>query len=121
LFTGSDAPDFVFVPAFAAGDICVPKPDLALNIASFQEMTNAQVTGYVNILADAGCERIYSLNRDRSPYNGELSTVTELLATRYAVEVVEVLPEPYTVLTAKPPKNATPVVTDYRHVVGRLL
>ena len=121
LFTGPDAPDFVFVPAFAAGDIRFPKPDLALNIASFQEMTNAQVTGYVNILADAGCERIYSLNRDRSPYNGQLSTVTELLATRYGVEAVEVLPEPYTVLATKPPKNATPVVTDYRHVVGRLL
>ena len=121
LFTGPDAPDFVFVPAFAAGDIRLPTPDLALNIASFQEMTDAQVTGYVSILADAGCERMYSLNRDRSPYNGELSTVTELLATRYRVEAVEVLPEPYTVLAAKPPKDATLVVTDYRHVVGRLL
>jgi len=32
-----------------------------------------------------------ALDRDRSQYNGELSTVTELLATRYRVEAVEVL------------------------------
>lgn len=120
LFTSPAAPDFVFVPAFAVGDIRFPTPDLALNIASFQEMTDAQVTGYVDLLADAGCERVYSLNRDRSPYNDELSTVRELLAMRYGVEPVEVLPEPYTVLTAKPSKKTTPVVTHYRHAVGRL-
>jgi putative sugar O-methyltransferase len=120
LFNGPDAPDFVFVPAFAAPDTRFPTPDLAINVASFQEMTSEQVTGYVNILADAGCERIYSLNRDRSPYNVELSSVTELLATRYRVERVTVLPEPYVVLAAKPGKDREPVVTDYRHTLARL-
>ena len=120
LFTGPDAPDFVFVPAFAATEFRFPTPDLAINVASFQEMNNEQVMGYVNILADAGCARIYSLNRDRSPYNVELSTVTELLAMRYHVEAVDVLPEPYTVLGVKPPKSPNPGVTDYRHALARL-
>ncbi len=120
-FTGPDAPDFVFVPAFAARDLQVPTPDLAVNVASFQEMTNEQVTTHVNMLADAGCARVYSLNRDRSPYNTELSTVTEILATRYRVEAVDVLPESYNMLDAKAEKKKDPPVNAYRHTLARLL
>ena len=120
-FTGPDAPDVVFVPAFAARDLQVPPPDLVVNVASFQEMTTEQVATHVNMLADAGCARVYSLNRDRSRHNTELSTVTELLATRYRVEAVDVLPESYNMLDAKVEKKKDPTVNAYRHTLARLL
>jgi hypothetical protein len=72
------------------------------------------------MLADAGCARVYSLNRDRSPHNTELSTVTEILATRYRVEAVDVLPESYNRLDAKIGKKKDPTVNAYRHSLARL-
>jgi hypothetical protein len=83
-------------------------------------MTTAQVTGYVNKLADSGCRQVYSLNRDRSRYNEELSTVTRLLESRYRVERLEVLDVPYTVLVSKPGKAVDSSDADYRHLIGRL-
>jgi hypothetical protein len=91
-----------------------------VNLASFQEMTTTHVTEYVNKLADSGCRQVYSLNRDRSRYNDELSTVTELLETRYRVERIEVLDVPYTVLVSKPGKPVDVSTADYRHLIGRL-
>jgi hypothetical protein len=90
-----------------------------VNIASFQEMTTAQVAGYVDKLADTGCPVLYSLNRDRSPYNHQLSSVTEIIARRYRLDPIEVLPVPYTVLTWRPEKVVERSATDYRHLIGR--
>jgi hypothetical protein len=98
--------------------LAVPQAELAVNLASFQEMTTGQVTDYVQQLADSGCRQLYSLNRDRSRYNPELSTVTEIIETRYRVERLEVLDVPYTVLVSKPGK--APEAADYRHLIGRL-
>ncbi len=84
-------------------------------------MTNEQVTTHVHMLGDAGCVRVYSLNRDRSPYNTERSTGTELLATRYRVEAVDLLPESCNMLDAKAEKKKDPTVNGYRHTLARLL
>jgi hypothetical protein len=118
LFDDLDRIDFLFLPAHAFSRLPIPPADLAVNLASFQEMTTGQVTDYVRKLADSGCRQLYSLNRDRSRYNPELSTVTEILETRYRVERLEVLDVPYTVLGSKPPKD--PEAADYRHLIGRL-
>ena len=120
LFDDFDQTDFLFLPAHAFVGLPVPPARLAVNVASFQEMTTGHVTGYVNKLADSGCLQIYSLNRDRSRYNGELSTVTELLESRYRVERLEVLDVPYTALVSKPGKALDPSAADYRHLIGRL-
>ena len=120
LFVDDDHADFIFVPAYRIGDLELPSPDLAINVASFQEMTTAQVTGYVTVLADAGCPLVYSLNRDRSPYNEELTAVSDILASRYRTEPIDVLDVPYTVLDGKPRKPREAASTDYRHIVGHL-
>jgi len=120
LFDDFDQTDFLFLPAHAFGRLPVPPADLAVNLASFQEMTTTHVAEYVNKLADSGCRQVYSLNRDRSRYNEELSTVTELLETRYRVERIDVLDVPYTVLVSKPGKPVDVSTADYRHLIGRL-
>jgi hypothetical protein len=117
LFDDLDRIDFLFLPAHAFSRLPIPPTKLAVNLASFQEMTTGQVTEYVEKLADSGCRQLYSLNRDRSRYNPELSTVTEIIETRYRVERLEVLDVPYTVLVSKPGKAPEPA--DYRHLLGR--
>ena len=117
LFDDLDHVDFLFLPAHAFSRLPIPQADVAVNLASFQEMTTGQVTAYVQTLADSGCRQLYSLNRDRSRYNPELSTVTEIIESRYKVERLEVLDVPYTVLVSKPAKE--PEAADYRHLIGR--
>ena len=64
------------------------------------------------------CPALYSLNRDRSRHNAELSTVSEILARHYPMAPVELLDEPYTQL-AERKKPREPAVTGYRHLYGR--
>src|SRR5690606_24439616 len=66
--------DFVFLPHYYFPSWKPKTVDLAVNMVSFQEMTSGQVNGYTSRLKDLGCRRIYSLNRDRSSHNTELST-----------------------------------------------
>jgi hypothetical protein len=120
LFDDLDRTDFLFLPAHAFTRLNVPPADLGVNVASFQEMKTEHVMAYVEALADSGCRQLYSLNRDRSRYNEELSTVTEIIETRYRVERLEVLDVPYTVLVSKPGKPIDPSAADYRHLIGRL-
>ncbi len=47
---------------------------------------------------------LYSLNRERSPYNTELVSVREALAEHYTLTEVPVLDTDYTSATKKPPK-----------------
>ena len=119
LFDDFNRTDFLFLPAHAFARLPIPVADLAVNLASFQEMTNTHATEYVNKLADSGCRQVYSLNRDRSRHNDELSTVTELLETRYRVERIEVVDVPYTVLLCQRPESRSmypPPITG----IGRL-
>ena len=57
----------------------------------FQEMTSAQVEEYAKLASDAGSEFLYSLNRERSRYNVQLSSVSELVRRYYDVREVELL------------------------------
>jgi hypothetical protein len=81
-------------------------------------MTTGQVEGYARTLKDLGCRRIYSLNRDRSKHNDELSAVSEVLGRHYSLQQIEVCPLQYTQLVppAKPPKELG--IHDYRHYFG---
>jgi len=115
--------DFVFVPQTQARLIASLPLDLVVNMVSFQEMTDAQVRGYGQLAAAAGCPLLYSLNRERSPYNTELTSVTEALSDAYRLTGVDVLPTDYTSAMKKPPRPERPVERtqlNYRHQVGRL-
>ncbi len=110
--------DFVFLPHYALPRLPKQKVHLGLNMVSFQEMTTDQVDGYARTLNDLGCRRIYSLNKDRSKHNDELSAVSEVLGRYYRLQRIEVCELQYTQLTplAKPPKELG--IHDYRHYFG---
>ena len=120
--------DFVFVPNTAVPDMRIDEVALGINMVSFQEMTTAQVRGYVDWLHGLGCRFLYSLNRDTSQYNAELTSVREIMATRYWLREVSLLPLQYTTLATraelerKARKTSKPPAPDrgrvYRHVVG---
>ena len=67
-------------------------------MVSFQEMTEEQVRAYVRWAAAQGSRALYSLNRDRSPYNAELSNVRDVIAESYEITELELLPVSYTKL-----------------------
>lgn len=77
--------DFIFIPHFAWKDISIARPDLLMNMCSFQEMTTAQVQGYLAQAHRWGIPHIYSINRDHSPNNPELTRVSEVLSRYYAI------------------------------------
>lgn len=120
---GAQDADFVFVPHTLSHLVSTLPLDVTANMVSFQEMTDAQVRGYAEMAAAAGCPLLYSLNRDRSPYNDELVSVSAALGEVYQLTEVPVLRTDYTSAMKKPPKpGTTPEVTEYRyrHLVGRL-
>jgi glycosyltransferase involved in cell wall biosynthesis len=115
--------DFVFVPNTLAHLVRTLSPDLTVNMVSFQEMTDAQVRAYASIAAGSGCPLLYSLNRERSPYNTELVSVSDALSDFYRLTEVPVLDTDYTSAMKKPPKAVRMVGRSelgYRHQVGRL-
>jgi putative sugar O-methyltransferase len=90
--------DFVFLPHFVFPELKL-KPDLAVNMASFQEMTTAQVTDYVKHVAEMGCPALYSHNRERSGHNTELTAVSSIIAENFAKpREIDVLSFSYTLL-----------------------
>lgn len=99
---GSEAYDFVFLPHYAFWNYALPPMRLAINTVSFQEMTEEQVTAYLDRLHEIGCPKVYSLNRDRSPHNRALSKVDAILAKHYQTSEITVLPAQYTELTIPP-------------------
>ena len=115
--------DFVFVPQTLASRETIGSPDLAVNMVSFQEMTDAQVRHYAEMAGGAGCPLIYSFNRERSAYNAELVSVSEALADRYQLTEVPVLKTDYTNAMKRLPKAGKILERsefNYRHLVGRL-
>ncbi len=121
--------DFVFVPNTNADRLTPPHLDLTVNMVSFQEMTAEQVERYVQAAFDLGSPYLYSLNRERSYYNDELESVTEILARYYWTRVVPVLPVPYTKMLKQTgnspqkrlrqqPSESQPKMLDYKHVIG---
>jgi glycosyltransferase involved in cell wall biosynthesis len=115
--------DFVFVPHTHSRLVSALPLDLTVNMVSFQEMTDTQVRAYAAMAASAKCPLLYSMNRERSPYNSELLSVSDALSDFYALTEVAVLDTDYTSAFRKPSK--TPRVIDpaeprYRHLVGQL-
>jgi hypothetical protein len=117
--------DFVFIPHTAVDEFQPPRLDLTINMVSFQEMTTEQVSNYVRWAADAGCEYLYSLNRDRSSYNAELSSVPEIIAERYWPHEIPILPVSYTQML--PARMRSPLIRTkikrargmpYKHIIG---
>jgi hypothetical protein len=134
--TGSEPPDFVFVPHNEIGALAPPRLGLTVNMVSFQEMTTEQVRSYVRWASERR-SRLYSLNRDRSGYNPELTNVRDVIQEAYELTELEILPISYTKLgdpwQAKgkrskariwPQRRRTAPVAqdrlDYHHVLGAL-
>ena len=111
--------DFVFLPHYYFPQLGGQGLDLAINMISFQEMTTMQVRTYVRLLKKFGCPTIYSLNRDRSKNNHELTTVSEITQLYYEIEVIKLLDLQYYQLVA-PPTWPKPSIFDYRNFVARL-
>jgi hypothetical protein len=120
-------PDFVFVSHTEIAQVRPPRLDATINMVSFQEMRADQVRAYVNWAADQNSGCLYSLNRDRSPYNDELVSVREIIGERFETRQIEMLPWSYSkfvhpkkfggkgsVKNADNPEQGL----DYRHVVG---
>jgi glycosyltransferase involved in cell wall biosynthesis len=115
--------DFVFVPHHLADLVSTIQLDLVVNMVSFQEMTDSQVRAYAAMAARAGCPQLYSLNRERSPYNTELVSVSDAMSDYYRLTEVPVLDTDYTSAMKKPPKATRMVersALGYRHQVGLL-
>jgi hypothetical protein len=121
--------DFVFVPHWALDALELPRLDLTLNMVSFQEMTTAQVEAYVDVAWRLGSQYLYSLNRDRSPYNAELSSVSRIIERRFWPREIPVLSMSYPQLRGRGRsarrhgavdklKVAAGIRRDYRHIVG---
>lgn len=91
-----DQYDFAFLPHYSFDSVPLPTPALAVNMVSFQEMGSVQVRGYVDRLAQLGCENLYSHNRDRSPHNNQLTRVSEIIMERFEAAVVPMLEMAYT-------------------------
>jgi hypothetical protein len=108
--------DFVFVPQYYFDKMQGQPVDLVVNMVSFQEMTTGQVTHYAEG-ARALNAPLYSLNRDRSKHNANLTTVTEILEPLYNLEKIELLQYQYYQLTA-PPVWPAPSIFDYRHYLA---
>jgi hypothetical protein len=127
LFDEWETVDFILVPAGALPAVRPPRLDLTLNMVSFQEMTTEQVRAYVHHAHQAGSPFLYSLNRDRSLYNTELTSVREIVAERFRPHEIPVLGMPYTKLPRVGPLGVVervlenprdPSANEYRHVVG---
>lgn len=116
--------DFVFVPNNALDLLTPPQLDLTVNMVSFQEMTAEQVDEYALKAYELGSPFVYSLNRERSSYNDQIESVTEILGRHFWNRIVPILPVGYTkMLGSKNPKAARSAkqrleALEYTHVIG---
>ena len=119
--------DFVFIPHTGLGALSLPRLDMTINMVSYQEMTTEQVDAYARFARDQGAPYIYSLNRERSTYNRELSSVSEVLSRHYWTHEIPVLPVSYTQmldartkLRARARRTKLPLRKGmpYRHLIG---
>ena len=114
-----DDTDFVFVSHSALAETVPDRLDLTVNMISFQEMTSQQVRDYVSHAHALDCPYLYSFNRERSGYNRELTSVSDLIRERYWAH--EVLPAPgsYTKPGVGEGRVSAPLKAQrYKHRVG---
>jgi hypothetical protein len=105
--------DFIFLPNTSLAELRPERLDLTINMVSFQEMTDPQVAAYVKRAFDLKCPFLYSLNRDKSAYNPEISSVSEIISRHYWPREISVLPVPYQKMM-----DDTPSSIDYKHLIG---
>jgi hypothetical protein len=105
--------DFIFMPNTALDELVPPRVDLMVNMVSFQEMTQQQVTTYVRHGHEVNARFLYSLNKEKSSYNRELESVSAIIERFYWPRTIEVLPVPYQKML-----DSKPSADDYRHVIG---
>ncbi len=105
--------DFIFLPNTSLAEMKPERLDLTVNMVSFQEMTDAQVNAYIERAFALNCPFLYSLNRDKSAYNPEIKSVSEVVSRFYWPREIPVLPVPYTKMMGEPPS-----VNDYKHIIG---
>ena len=108
--------DFVFLPHYSIDDLKLDRLDLTINMCSFMEMTSEQVDSYAGKTLELGCQTLYSMNRDRSRFNDQLTGVSSILGRYYDVAELAVLGVPYTDPLPKGdgPKDR-PAVNPLRH------
>jgi len=75
--------DFVLLPNYKLQDLKNLRFDLVVNVASLQEMRNAQAEEYLNFIRETCRGRFYSWNDDRQVGNEELINLSELLRQRF--------------------------------------
>lgn len=127
--------DFIFVPNTFLDGMNPDKIDLAINMVSFQEMTSDQIDKYVGKMSELRCPNLYSLNREKSPYNVQLTSVSSIIAQYYEISEVKVLDVSYTqMLNGSPTIARTLLKVEqkilrkilgrslhlYRHLIGKL-
>jgi hypothetical protein len=111
--------DFAFVPYFALEGLELDRLDLTVNMVSFQEMTEAQVKAYAAKAHALSSTFLYSLNRERSHYNDELTSVSAALETCFWLRQIPLLNVNYMKLSgAKRASRGEQDANDYRHLVG---
>jgi hypothetical protein len=117
--------DFIFVPNTLLSAVNLERLDLTINMVSFQEMTDEQVRAYVKHAFARNCPYLYSLNRDRSPYNLEQTGVRSIIQEYYWPHEITVLPMSYQRMLdeAPQPESRAPSAKkkpdlDYKHLVG---
>jgi putative sugar O-methyltransferase len=118
LLDGYQAYDFIFLPHDFMDRVQLARLDLAINMVSFQEMTSDQVERYAHKVHELRCPSLYSLNRDRSPHNAQLTTVSQILGRYFELSEVKVLEVPYTALRLPPPRRS--IRARLRRVAGRI-
>lgn len=128
--------DFVFIPNNIWKHLKFTPPDLVINMVSFQEMTDDQVEEYVKKCADWGCRYLYSLNRERSYYNPQITGVSKIISKYYQTEDISISSIDYNQLSVNPEKKLWVKVIGkslgllekqrrlanhnrYRHIIGR--
>ena len=107
--------DFIFLPDTFHSAARPDQVDLTINMVSFQEMTTQQVEGYVRRAFEFECPYLYSLNRDRSHHNDELSNVRSIIGQHYWPHQIDLLPVSYTKMLHEDPDGED---SGYKHVVG---
>ena len=105
--------DFIFMPNTALAELTPPRVDLAVNMVSFQEMTQEQVTTYVEHAHQVSARFLYSLNKEKSTYNRELESVSAIIERFYWPRTIDVLHVPYQKML-----DAKPSADDYKHTIG---
>jgi len=105
--------DFIFAPNAAVSEFVPERLDLTVNMVSFQEMTEEQVTDYVSRAHALNCPFLYSLNRERSAYNRELESVSAIVSRYFWPHEIPVLPVPYTRMM-----DEGASANDYKHLIG---